>query len=127
MTAALSGTSTRPARTESGRVAPPSAISSGLASSNSVSSLAKRTVCDGCSTTTMPSTQSHVEQAVHRVREDRLAAEPQELLGLPVRQPHPLALAGGGDDDPGLPGLLILHVHPLPVSVVVPAAERSRG
>ena len=57
MTAAPSGTSTRPARTESGRVAPPSATSSGLASSNAVSSLAKRTVCDGCSTTTMPSTQ----------------------------------------------------------------------
>ncbi len=69
---------------------------------------------------------AHVEQAVHRMREDRLAAEQQELLGLPVGQPHPPAVTGGGDDDPGLPGLLILHVHPLPISVQ-PAAKRSRG
>src|SRR5665648_511887 len=56
MTVAVVGTSSRPARTESERLRPPSAISRGLASSKASSSLAKRTVCDGWSTTTRPST-----------------------------------------------------------------------
>ena len=58
-------------------------------------------------------------------RSARIAAEAQELLRLAVGQPHPPALAGGGDDDPGLRGLLVLHVRLLPFS---PSAERrSRG
>src|SRR5665647_692624 len=56
MAVAVDGTSMRPARTESVRVRPPSAISSGLPSSKAGSSLANRTVCEGCRTTTRPAT-----------------------------------------------------------------------
>ena len=54
----------------------------------------------------------HREKPPDGVIEDRLAAQQEELLGLPVREPHAPAIAGRGDDHPKLFGLLFLHVRP---------------
>ena len=95
MTWAVSGTSSRPARTESARCRPPSAMSSGLVSSKTRSSFAKRTVCEGCRTTTRPLTSGMASS--RRTECERTGSPPSSRncfdspSGSPIRRLSPAA------------------------------------
>ena len=101
MTSASAGTAARPARTESLRSRPPSAISTGLPSPAATPQAGEAHDVRRMQDDDDAGHLGDGREAAHRVADDGLAGEQQELLGLALGQPHPPALAGCRDDHPG--------------------------